>query len=280
MFCPFRDMEGPLRIGSADDDRYDRARRVVWLDMDAVFRSGVLVVGAGALGNEVAKNLALSGFRRVTVVDHDEVSTSNLARCLFFSKADADARRSKADVVAARIADLSPDTDTRALVARVEDISDAVFEDHDVVLGCLDNIAARMNTNSRAFAAGMPFVDGGMNGFVGRVTTVLPPDGPCLQCMMNRTHAKVASMHFSCTGRRDVVFHEPVVPAEITTTSVVSAIMVRESLKIVSGRTDMITSRLFYYDGGRGVSEELDVEVNPDCPVHRAPTSPTSIRNG
>ncbi len=272
-------MEEPLRVGYADNDRYDRARRIGWLDMDAIFKSCVLVVGAGALGNEVAKNLALSGFGHVTVVDHDTVVGSNLSRCLFFSVRDAASGRPKAEIVASGITSLSPDTSSRAFVGRVEEMTEEAFTDHDVVLGCLDNIAARMHVNARAYAAGIPFVDGGMNGFIGRVNTVLPPDGPCLQCAMNRTHAKVASMRFSCTGR-DVVYHEPVVPAEITTTSVVSAVMVRESLKIASCRSDMLTSRIFYYDGGRNVSEELDVDVDPDCPVHRGAAPSTSTRNG
>lgn len=271
-------MEGPLRIGSADDDRFDRARRIGWLDLDAVFRSRVLLVGAGALGNEVAKNLALSGFRSITVVDHDKVTTSNLARCLFFSREDVDAGRPKAEAVASGIARLSPDALPRPVVGTIERMSDEEFLGHDIVLGCLDNIAARIHTNARAYGAGIPLIDGGMQGFVGRVMTVLPPGGPCLQCAMNRTHAKVASLRFSCTGS-DVVFHEPVVPAEITTTSVVSAVMVRESLKIASKRPDMISSSIFYYDGGRGVSDELEVDRDPDCPVHSCLETSTSTRN-
>jgi len=85
---------------------------------------------------------------------------------------------------------------------------------------------------------------------------------------MNRSHSKVAEMRFSCTGK-DVVFHEPRLAAEITTTSVVSAIMVREALKIVSGRTDMLISNVFYYDGQRNQSEELEITLNPSCPVHQ-----------
>jgi hypothetical protein len=75
-------------------------------------------------------------------------------------------------------------------------------------------------------------------------------------------------MRFSCTGK-DVVFHEPRLAAEITTTSVVSAIMVREALKVVSGRMDMLISNVFYYDGQRNQSEELEIQLNPNCPVHR-----------
>lgn len=262
-------MSDVLRVGSADDERYDRSKRIEWLDLERVFRSNVMLVGAGALGNEVAKNLVLSGFRKITVVDMDHVVGSNLSRCMFFSEDDARKKACKADAVARGMRNLSPDASPEAIVSKVEDLPSAVWKGRDIVLGCLDNVQARLHVNSHAYSAGVPLVDGGMDGFVGKVMVVRPPDGACLQCGMNRTHAKVAELRFSCTGS-GVVFHQPRVPAEITTTSVISAIMVREAMKVVSGRNDLLLSNTFYYDGKRNVSEELEVPVNPECPAHPA----------
>ena len=260
-------MEERVVPGEVDQDRFDRSRRVGWIDLEAVFRSRVLVVGAGALGNEVAKCLALSGFRRITVVDMDRVVGSNLNRCLFFSGEDARAGSSKAESVARGVERLSPDTRARAIVGRIEQLPGQFYEGFDVVLGCLDNIAARVHANSHAYLARRPYIDGGMEGLTGKVMVCLPPDGPCIQCGMNKSHAKVAGMRFSCTGE-GVVFHEPRLAAEITTTSIVSAVMVRECLKVVSGRTDMVLRNTFYYDGQRNVAEELEVPLDPRCPNH------------
>ncbi len=260
-------MEERLVPGAVDQDTFDRSRRVGWLDLEAVFKSRVLMLGAGALGNEVGKCLALSGFRRVTVVDMDHVVGSNLNRCLFFTPGDAEARSMKAEVVARGMERLSPGVRARAVVGRLEALPEDFYSGFDIVLGCLDNISARVHSNSHAYHAGRPYVDGGMEGFLGRVMVSLPPDGACLQCGMNRSHAKVADMRFSCTGE-GVVFHEPRLAAEITTTSVVSAVMVRECLKIASGRKDMVLRNTFYYDGQRNVSEEAEVELDPRCPNH------------
>ena len=142
-----------------------------------------------------------------------------------------------------------------------------LFQTHDIVLGCLDNVVARLHVNSHSYRASTPYVDGGTDGLVGKVTVVRPPDGPCLQCGLNSSHARVASMRFSCTGV-GTVFHEPRLAAEITTTSVVSAVMVREALKLASGRPEVLLSNAFYYDGRRNVSEELEVPLDPSCPVH------------
>ncbi len=260
-------MEGRLELGAIDGDRYDRSRRVGWLDMDAVFGARVLMVGAGALGNEVGKDLALSGFKHVTVVDMDHVVGSNLNRCLFFSDEDATGRRAKADTVAKGMRRLSPGVDVRPFTCRIEDLPEDIIKGQDVVLGCLDNIAARLHVNARAYRAGKVYIDGGMEGFIGKVMVARPPQGACIQCGMNRSHAKVAGLRFSCTGK-DVVFHEPRLAAEITTTSIVSAVMVREALKVVSGRSELLLANAFYYDGQRNVAEEMEVPPDPACPVH------------
>ncbi len=256
-----------MRVGKIDEDRLDRSRRVGWLNLETISKARVLMVGAGAIGNEVAKDLALSGFRWITVVDMDHVVGSNLNRCLFFTQEDASKRTRKAAVIARGIKTLAPDTEPVAVVGRIEDLPENLFKDHDIVFGCLDNIQARIHVNSHAYASGKVYIDGGMEGFIGKVMVVRPPDGACLQCGMNRSHAKVAELRFSCTGK-DVVFHEPQLAAEITTTSVIGAVMVREALKVLSCRNDMTIANAFYYDGLRNVSDEIEVSLDPNCPVH------------
>ncbi len=256
-----------VRVGSADDDRYDRSKRLGWFDLDRVSGARVLLVGAGALGNEVAKDLALSGFRKVTIVDMDHVVGSNLSRCLFFSQADAAKRRAKAEAVAEGMLRLNRDCRPEPIVGRVEEMPPELIRRFDIVLGCLDSIDARLYVNALAYPARKVYIDGGMEGMVGKVMVSKPPDGACLQCGMNRTHGKIASLRFSCTGK-DVVFHEPRLAAEITTTSVVSAVMVREALKVVSGHPEMLLDNAFYYDGQRNVSEELEIDLDPGCPLH------------
>jgi len=261
-------MEEMLRPSDLDGDRFDRSRRIEWLDLDAISRTRVLMVGAGALGNEVGKDLALSGFRDITVVDMDTVAVSNLSRCLFFKESDATEKRLKAEVVADGVNNLAGTDLAMAVTAKIEEVEADIFLNSDVILGCLDNILARTHVNARSYRAGRLYVDGGMDGFIGRVMVVRPPDGACLQCGMNKSHAKVASLRFSCTGAK-TVFHEPRMAAEITTTSVLAAIMVREVVKHASGRDDLLLSNILYYDGMQNRLDELEIPLNPDCLVHR-----------
>ena len=51
--------------------RYSRHRLVEWFDQDKIATIRALVVGVGAIGNEVLKNLALLGVRQIAIIDLD-----------------------------------------------------------------------------------------------------------------------------------------------------------------------------------------------------------------
>ena len=99
-----------------------------WFRQEQLERANVMVVGCGALGNEVLKNLTLFGVGHLTVVDFDTVEPSNLTRSVLFRRADADAGREKVAVVAERIREINP---TVSVLPLLGDIC------HDVGLGLL-----------------------------------------------------------------------------------------------------------------------------------------------
>jgi len=134
-----------MKIREYDSDRFDRMKRIDWLEMDDLHRSRCLVIGAGALGNEVVKCMLLAGFGDITIVDMDEIVTSNLSRCVFFREGDGG--RKKADIVAERAHVLYPSSKITSVVSRIQELKDWDF---DIVLGCLDNISARLHVNSHA----------------------------------------------------------------------------------------------------------------------------------
>ena len=259
-----------IRAGYQDSDRLDRSKRIGWFDAGKLASARVLVVGAGAIGNETAKNLVLAGFKKFTLIDMDHVVLSNLNRCLFFSVLDADEKRLKVDIVADGMRCLDGKISVETHAKPIQEMAEDFIPSHDVVLGCLDNLAARMHVNSRAYLAGIPYVDAATDGFAGKVTVIVPP-GACLECGANRSHAKIAQQRFSCTGS-DVTFFAPKLAAEITTTSVVSAVQVREAMKAVCGRKDLLLKNVAFYDGNRNTFEELEIELSPDCPNHLART--------
>lgn len=265
-------MPQALRIGYEKEDRLDRSRRIEWLDVDRILASSVLVIGAGALGNEVMKNLVLSGFKEIVVVDFDRVERSNLSRCVFFSEMDALRGVPKAEALAKAAMALVPGVLIEPIVGRVESLTAEDFGKHDLVFGCLDNFNARLHANSHSRVAGVPYIDGGMKGTTGKIFVSLP-DGPCLECASNITHSKIAAMRYSCTGR-DVSFFLPPVPAEITTTSIVSGLAVREGIRVLSRNAEKLQGQMIYYDGIKNAFELLEIDIDPQCPNHATVAPP------
>ena len=256
-----------LRADRLNEDKFERTKRIPFLNIDKIQKAKVLMVGVGAIGNEVAKNLILSGFRNITIIDMDYIVRSNLNRCLFFTDLDADKKRLKAEVVAEKMKQMDPEIKVEHHSKKVEDMPEDFIPSHDVVLGCLDNVGARLHLNAHSYYNKIPYIDAATLGLVGKVQVVLPPETSCLECGMNKTHMKIMEKRFSCTGT-DITFFEQKMPAEITTTAIVSAVQVREVVKIISGHQDKIIRNMFYYDGKRNVADELEIDINPDCPHH------------
>jgi molybdopterin/thiamine biosynthesis adenylyltransferase len=257
----------PVVATRRGEDRFDRSKRIPWFDLERTREAHVLVVGAGALGNEVVKNLVLGGVRRITLVDMDRVVRSNLNRCVFFTPEDARESRLKVEAIAEGARRMDDQVEILTEAQRIEDLGDGVFEDKDAVVGCLDNLATRVHVNANAYWARIPYLDGGTMGLMGKVHVVVPPDTSCVECTLNSSHYRIIEQRYSCTGA-DTTFVEPKLASEVTTTSVVAAVQSREAMKIINGRRDLVLANLFYYDGNRNVSDVLEVAINPDCPNH------------
>src|SRR5581483_10388459 len=94
-----------LETGGAEPENvFDRQMLIAGWDQEKLRKAKVMVVGAGAIGNEALKNLALLGFGHLLIVDFDTIAPSNLSRTVLFRPEDVG--RSKALVAAERVREL------------------------------------------------------------------------------------------------------------------------------------------------------------------------------
>ena len=215
-----------------DQDRYSRMRLIGWWEQDKIANARVLVVGAGALGNEVLKNLALLGFGHIVLIDFDTVDETNLTRSVLFRAADAG--QSKAEVAARMIRELNPDCDVETIQGNVlTDIGLGLVQEMDVVIGCLDNREARLWVNRMCWKVGTPWIDGGIQEINGVAKVFQPPDGACYECAMTEMDYKLISLRYSCPLLKQEDILQGKVPTAPTIASIIGGIQVQEALKLI-----------------------------------------------
>ncbi len=228
-----------------DNDRYDRLRLISWWDQDKLGSARILVVGAGALGNEVLKNLTLLGIGNIFLIDFDRIESSNLSRSVFFR--DSDRGQSKSFVAAERAAELNPDV----TITPIEDdvmtsIGLGFLKSIDVVIGCLDNREARLWVNRMCWKACVPWIDGGIQEINGVVKVYGPPEGSCYECTMTKNDYRLISLRYSCPLLKQEDIQAGRVPTAPTIASMIGGLQVQEMLKLLHQiPTDMGTALVF-----------------------------------
>ncbi|CAA0403599.1 unnamed protein product [Arabidopsis thaliana] len=153
----------------------------------------ILVIGAGGLGCELLKDLALSGFRNLEVIDMDRIEVTNLNRQFLFRIEDVG--KPKAEVAAKRVMERVSGVEIVPHFSRIEDKEIEFYNDFNIIALGLDSIEARKYING--VACGFleyneddtpkretikPMVDGGTEGFKGHARVILPGVTPCFEC--------------------------------------------------------------------------------------------------
>lgn len=228
-----------------------------------------MVIGAGALGNELVKNLALLGVGTVVVVDLDVVENSNLARCVFFRQEDEG--RPKAEVVATAARVLNPEVNVIPVVGDVRrSIGLGIFAAMDLVLGGLDNREARLHVNQCCWKTSTPWVDGAIEGLMGVMRTFVPPDSACYECTLNDTDYRLLAARRACSLLTREQMQAGKVPTVATTGSVIAGLQCQEAVKLLHRETHGydFAGRGFVFNGQTHDSYTVDYQRRADCLSH------------
>jgi molybdopterin/thiamine biosynthesis adenylyltransferase len=220
-------------ITDPDTDRYHTFGYISWWQQETVRNATALVVGAGALGNEVLKNLALMGLGNLLIADFDTIEDSNLSRSVLFRERDRGRR--KVDVAAERVKELNPDVKVQTWHG---DINHAmglgVFRQVDVIIGCLDNREARLSIDRFAQQVGRPWVDGAIQELMGIARIFWPArGGASYECTLTDHDYQMIGLRYSCPllARENILRGK--VPTTPTSASIVAAFQTQEALKLI-----------------------------------------------
>ncbi|CAF3607821.1 unnamed protein product [Rotaria socialis] len=156
--------------------------------------SSVLVVGAGGIGCELLKSLALCRFGSIAVIDLDTIEVSNLNRQFLFRREHVG--QPKASVACDSIRRICPSIHIEPFHGDV--LTDprfdmSFYQQYDLVINALDNVQARQHVNRMCLLCSKPLIDSGSTGYNGQATLIFKGRTQCYDCIekpkQQRTYA-------------------------------------------------------------------------------------------
>ncbi len=258
--------EKPLVIPNLKTDRLGTFEFISWWEREKVENANIMVVGAGALGNEVIKNLVLMGIGHIFIVDFDTIELANLSRSVLFRESDTG--RKKAEVAAARAKEINPNVHVQYLHGDVTtDIGLGVFRRMDVIIGCLDNREARLAINRFAYWINKPWVDGAIQEFFGLARVFVPGEGACFECSLTEQARRDLALRYSCPllARENVLLGK--VPTTPTIASIIAAIESQEALKLIHDKP-VKPGQVIHFNGMTNEMHTTAYTPVEDCESH------------
>jgi adenylyltransferase/sulfurtransferase len=258
--------EKPIHIPNLRTDRQGTFEFISWWEREKVASAKVLVVGAGALGNEVIKNLALMGMGNLFIIDFDTIEAANLSRSVLFRESDN--QRSKAEVAAARAKAINPQINVQFLNADVTSgLGLGVIRRMDVIIGCLDNREARLAVNRFCYWMNKPWVDGAIQELLGLARVFVPGKGACYECTLTEAAIRDLSLRYSCPllARQNVLLGK--VPTTPTIASIIGGIQSQEALKLIHSMP-VEAGKVTHFNGLNNEMHTTAYVPREDCESH------------
>lgn len=164
----------------------------------ALVESKVLIIGAGGLGCEILKNLSLTGFKDIHIIDMDTIDISNLNRQFLFRYEDVG--KSKAEVAARFIKNRIKHEDLviTPYFGKIQDKTLDYYRQFSCIICGLDSVEARRWINATLVSLVddqlnnlIPLIDGGTEGFRGQSRVILPTLSSCYECTLDMVTPKI-----------------------------------------------------------------------------------------
>lgn len=221
------------------DSRFARHQLIEGFDQQLVSKLRIGVIGAGAIGNELVKNLLLIGAGTIDVFDYDTVELSNLTRSVFLRESDIG--RNKAVALVQKAQELYPACQLGAIAGSIFDtltLSDA--KRYDVIVGAVDNIEARLRINDVALIAGCDWINLAIDSR-STVVDVFPfrsshASPACYSCQLPDAVFERIAKRYSCGGLQRAAYLQQKVPTTTITASIAAAQGLSELLRLVHAR--------------------------------------------
>ena len=218
-------------------------------EQDKLGSATVLIAGAGGLGSPVSIYLAAAGVGNIILCDFDTVELSNLNRQVLHGTSDIDSEKIKS--AKEFLTDLNPHVNVEVHNDRINiEKLQKIGKDVNVIADCLDNISARMDLNQFSLEAQIPLVHAGIEGWSGQLTTLAPPETPCMHCLFGDS--------------QDTPEKKPVLGAMA---AIIGSTQALEIIHLIAGTGSTLKNELLHFDGQAMQWNKLKIGRNDNCSV-------------
>lgn len=198
-------------------------------------KASVLVIGAGGLGCPILLYLAAAGVGKIGIIDHDEVSISNLHRQILFTTEDIG--QSKANVAASKLKQHNPYIELIAYQEQLTPLNAlSILEGYDLVIDGSDNFSTRYLVNDACVILKKPFVSGAIFTYEGQVSVFNYQKGPTYRCLFLEPPSAEEMPNCSDIGVLGIL------------PGVIGTIMATEAIKVITGIGEVLSGKLLVYD--------------------------------
>ncbi len=237
-------------VSEQEQVRYSRQIMLREIGMEGQKRlkmAKVVIVGIGGLGSITSSYLSAAGIGYLVVIDQDSVGLSNLNRQILYACKDIGKRKAKS--AKQILENLNPGIIVRYFDAELtRDNCSALIGRPDAVVDGTDNLKTRKVLNQYCIMAGIPLIFGGVEGFDGMVTTILPGKTPCLDCIFPGNNER--------PGEKGVV--GPLA-------GLIASIQSIEVVKLLLNQGKLLDGRLLQIRGMEMRFKEIHIQKSPDC---------------
>jgi adenylyltransferase/sulfurtransferase len=241
-----------MKLNFKEITRYDRQMMIKGWGEEGQLKlksTKIVIAGVGGLGCPAALYLTAVGFGEIKLIDNEKVELSNLNRQILHWESDIG--KFKVDSAAEKLKKINSEvniTIEKSIIT--EENAAELIKGFNLVIDALDNFEARFNLNKACIENNIPLIHGAIEGFEGRLTTIIPKASPCLACIYGK-----------------IPFYKGKFPVVGVTPAIIAALQSMEAIKLILRIGELTINRLLIFDGLRMEFNEVKVEKNIECKV-------------
>lgn len=229
--------------------------------------SRVLVIGAGGLGSPLLFDLAGAGVGRIGILDADRVSASNLNRQFLYTPADVG--QLKAEQARQRLSAYHPDLLFESFCEQLDcQRAFELFESYDVIAGAVDNNQTRRVINAACCRLNKTWIDGGVSGFSGYASQIIPGQTPCFDCFFGFSGLPLMMERATADSQPVIAGGMPPAAGVIgATAGVIGSMEATLIILTLLGLPSPLKDEIIYYNGRQMTTSRIRVERTRACPT-------------